>query len=64
MMRLPFNFTNHPGTPHLFFIVIMGALAGAERVGLWPLWGACIMLGLFGPIYLIGAYNRKDTPDE
>lgn len=55
-----FNFKGHPGTVVLLWMVMLGALAGIERGGLWPLYGALIMLSVFGPIYVIGAYNRPE----
>lgn len=46
----------HPGTWILVALVAMGAIAGT-----WL--GAGIMLLLFGPIYLAGAYSRAKDSD-
>jgi hypothetical protein len=54
-----FNFKNHPGTVPLIGMALLGAIAGAERGTYGPLIGAGIMLAVFGPFYLIGAYRRK-----
>lgn len=59
-----FNFRNHPGTAPLVLFTILGAVAGmsrwddAEASSWWPVWGALIVLGFLGPIYLYGAYKR------
>ncbi len=56
---------SHPGTATLVLFVVMGGIAGVERAG-WRgfLFGSLVMLGVFGPTYLYGAYSRskEDQP--
>ena len=47
------KYGSHPGTPILCVFVLLGAMAGR-------LAGALIMLAVFGPLYLIGAYERGE----
>jgi hypothetical protein len=53
------GYGSHPGTGILIALVVMGGIAGAQGAG-WRgfLFGACMMLLIFGPIYLFGAYDR------
>ena len=54
---MSFRFKNHPGTPILVWVVVIGAIAGLpsfERAIL----GALLMLVVFGPVYLLGAWER------
>lgn len=41
----------HPGTPFLMILILLGAMAGQWK-------GALAMAGVFGPMYLYGAYER------
>lgn len=50
-MKLPLRFRNHPGTVSLVFLTLLGALAGGIT-------GSLIMLAIFGPLYLYGAWQR------
>lgn len=45
------RYGDHPGTPIIVWLLVIGALAGG-----WI--GALLMGAVFGPIYLIGAYDR------
>jgi len=45
------GYGEHPGTIILVWLVLLGAIAGG-----WM--GALIMLLVFGPLYLWGAYDR------
>jgi hypothetical protein len=48
---------DHPGTFILLMVSILGALAGG-----WI--GAVVMLVVFGPFYLMGAYERAQYSDQ
>lgn len=45
------GFGSHPGTPVIFGIAMLGFFAGG-----WI--GSAVMLGVFGPFYVLGAYER------
>jgi len=47
----------HPGSKFLVFFIILGALAGSSRENGTIIGGMIIVL-LFGPLYLVGAYLR------
>ena len=47
----------HPGTAMLLVFVALGAVAGT-----WL--GVVVMLLIFGPIYLWGAYSRAEDADR
>lgn len=51
MTRLARGMVGHPGNFWLAVFAIMGALAGG-----WM--GVGVMLAMFGPLYLIGAWER------
>lgn len=58
MTELP-KLGSHPGLIPLLYMVAVGALAGGLNGTAWrALVGAGIMLGVFGMLYLIGAYER------
>lgn len=48
----------HPGTWPLCFCIALGAIAGVENGWETALIGAGLMLSVFGPVYLFGAYER------
>lgn len=50
--RIRRGLPGHPGTPVLLFFAVLGTYAARS----W--YGAAIMLGVFGPFYLHGAYER------
>ena len=49
---------HHPGNLHMIVFVCCGAAAGANGGMVGAFVGALIMAGAFGPVYLIGAYDR------
>lgn len=53
------RFRNHPGTAVLVAIVFLGAVAGSYREMLGAVIGAMVMLGIYGPLYLIGAIHHE-----
>lgn len=56
------GYGRHPGTSFLWMMVGMGALAGLGRGLSYSIVGALVMLAVFGPMYLCGAYGRaKDA---
>jgi len=52
LRRIRRGVRGHPGTIPLLALVGMGWVAA----GTW--WGAVVMLGIFGPPYLVGAWGR------
>ena len=44
-------------------VTALGAAAGLERGGYWPVLGALIMLAVFGSIWCFGAYDRGGRDD-
>ncbi len=52
------GYGTHSGTPILIGLIIIGALAGVEGGWKKSLVGAAIMALFFGPMYLIGSYER------
>jgi len=52
------GYGEHPGTPFLIAMVVMGFVAGAQRGLLVGLIGAGVMLAVFGSMYLCGAHDR------
>lgn len=53
----------HPGTPALIAFTAMGAAAGARDGWHGALVGVGLMLTVFGPMYLWGAYDRAKISD-
>lgn len=49
--RLRRGFNGHPGTPIIVWVSMLGFAAGE-----WA--GVAIMLGIYGPLYLYGAWER------
>lgn len=58
------GYGDHPGTVVLVLLVLMGFGAGLERGIDRALVGAALMLGVFGPMYLWGAYDRSRSADR
>lgn len=57
-LRYSEKYGSHPGTAPLVAFVLLGAVAGG-------IIGAGIMLAVFGPFYLLGAYERgQGEPQE
>jgi len=54
----------HPGTFWLVVFVLMGALAGAKGGWGGALTGGLVMLSAYGPIFLLGAYERAKDSDS
>lgn len=54
----------HPGTVLVVFIVVLGVVAGGRGGWLGALLGGVLMLGVFGPMYLWGAYDRANISDR
>ena len=50
-LRWSERYGSHPGTPVICVLVALGAIAGGVL-------GAGIMMLVFGPLYLYGAYER------
>jgi hypothetical protein len=52
---------SHPGTPILIFFCLLGSIAATSDEFSWlrALLGALGMLIVFGPIWLVGAYERS-----
>jgi len=48
---------SHPGSLWIVIFAIMGALAGG-------IVGVAVMVGVFGPVYLWGAYDRANLSDR
>ncbi len=61
--RLPSG-GEHPGTAFLCLLTVMGGIAGARGGWKGALMGAGVMLAVFGPIYLSGAYSRSRCEGE
>lgn len=57
------EYGSHPGTPWLIFFIVMGVVAGADSGILGALGGAAFMASFFGPMWLIGCWDRGATPD-
>ena len=58
------DYGDHPGTPVLFLLIVLGVLVGASNGFYGAVMGAGVMALIFGPVYLIGAYQRsKDSKD-
>lgn len=57
------NYGPHPGTGFILFLALMGAAAGAKGGWFGAVCGAGVMLAVFGPIYLAGAYSRSKEDD-
>lgn len=49
---------NHPGTPVILFLAIAGFVAAGH------VWGSAVMLGMFGPLWLYGAWERGRARDD
>lgn len=47
----------HPGTAALILLCLLGLLAGG-------IVGAIAVLGIFGPVYLYGAYDRAKLSEK
>lgn len=60
-MRYSEKYGEHPGNVWIIVFLLMGAMAGADKGLLHSLMGACIMAAIFGPLYLIGCYERGDV---
>ena len=58
------EYGHHPGTPYLSFMVVAGFYAGLQRGWGWGIAGSGIMLLVFGPIWLMGCWNRGDICKE
>lgn len=59
------GYGNHPGTATLGLFVAMGGGVGASRGDLGiALGGALLMLVVFGPMYLYGAYDRSRSAER
>lgn len=54
----------HPGTGVVVAFVAMGFVAGVRAGIAKGLIGALIMLAIFGPMYLWGAYDRAQLSDR
>jgi len=54
----------HPGTPMLVFMVILGGIAGGTNGLVGALIGSAAFLTIFAPIYLWGAYERAELSDK
>lgn len=52
MSRILRGLRGHPGTVYLLAFAVLGWVAAES----W--WGALIMLAVFGPFYVLGAYER------
>lgn len=48
----------HPGTAYLVALVLLGGIAGLQRGWEAGPIGAGVMLAVFGPMYLYGAFER------
>lgn len=53
----------HPGTLLLFAFFLLGGAAGRNSGAVGIVIGASIMVIVFAPIYLWGAYERAKTSD-
>jgi len=52
------GYGHHPGTPVLLTIIVIGLLVGLQDGLIRAILGAIIMLVIYTPLYLIGAYGR------
>lgn len=50
---------DHPGTPFVIALILMGAVAGYKGGWTGALGGAAFMGVFVGPLYLWGAYDRS-----
>lgn len=63
LRMIRYGLKDHPGTPILVGFAVLGGVAGAERGFTWSICGAGIMLAIFGPMYLFGAWESgRHTP--
>lgn len=58
------GYGDHPGAVTLIMLVLMGFAAGASRSWERAFIGAAVMLAVFGPMYLYGAYDRSRSADR
>lgn len=58
------GYGDHPGTGFMVMLVLMGFSAGASRGWDRAFIGAAVMLAVFGPMYLYGAYDRSRSADR
>lgn len=50
---------DHPGTPLVIALIVMGVIAGSDGGWKGSLGGAALMGASIGPLYLWGAYKRS-----
>lgn len=55
------KYGSHPGTPWMIAFPVLGFVAGLDSGFSRALFGAAVMLVVFGPLYLYGAYMRGDV---
>ena len=56
------RYGHHPGPNILISLVILGGIAGFKGSIISAIFGAFIMLNIFGPLYLFGAFAcSKET---
>lgn len=60
-MRYSEKYGEHPGNVWIICFLLMGAIAGADKDFFHSLMGAIIMAVIFGPLYLLGCYERGDV---
>lgn len=59
------GYGEHPGTPLLIMMVLMGILAGAGRGSIRAaLGGGAVMLVVFGPLWCMGCVGRANAYDR